>query len=359
VIEAGTLPIAQIDRTKSAELSERDLTLLLFGHAAFQYLHAGCAFDIFRCLHREPGMSRDDLASAVHMDGHQFRCLMFGLTALQLVEERDGGYHNACVIEELFAADNWVHFVNTVMFEAHIVYGGQQDFVESLSERRNLGLRRIPGSGRDLYHRLSETPRLQDVFYRYMSSWSAMSAPLLTGAVDFSQFRSVVDIGGGDGTMAIAIADAYQSLQVTLMDLPGNVDLARQRIARLGMDERIRVVAGDMFKDPFPAGHDCFMFIHQLVIWPLTVITELLKRAYDALPESGSVLIFSSISNDEENGPLMAALDSVYFVSIPATTGMIYAWKDYDACLTAAGFRRIERRPCHAWTPHGAIIAHK
>jgi ubiquinone/menaquinone biosynthesis C-methylase UbiE len=347
----------QVDHEDS--LTIEDLSLVLFGHAAFQYLNAGCELGVFELLSRQPGLSKRELADRLKLQAQPARCLMFGLTALRLVVKSGDTYRNSSAIEKFFEERKWKEFHDTVRFEARIVYLGQSDFVESLRQNKNIGLRHIPGSSKNLYERLGENDELHNVFYEYMSSWSTLANPLLLENVDFSRMRSVVDVGGGDATNAIAIAKAFPALHITLIDIPASCERARQRIAAHSLSDRIEVVEGDMFADDFPSGYDCFMFIHQLVIWPLDVNTWLLKKAYDALAPGGSVLIFNSISSDEEDGPVMAALDSVYFVSIPAEGGMIYAWREYEQCLRDAGFSDIKRIESDFWTPHGIIVATK
>ena len=340
-------------------LTIEDLSLVLFGHAAFQYLNAGCELGVFEVLYSNPGLSKTELAYRLELQAQPIRCLMFGLTALKLVVKSDGTYRNSAVIEKLFEERKWKEFHDTVRFEARIVYLGQSDFVESLRQNTNIGLRHIPGSSKNLYERLGEDGELHNVFYEYMSSWSRLANPLLLENVDFTRMRSVVDVGGGDATNAIAVAEAFPHLNITLIDIPASCERARQNIAAHSLSDRIQVVEGDMFVADFPKGHDCFMFIHQLVIWPLAVNTALLKKAYDALEPGGSVLIFNSISSDDEDGPVMAALDSVYFVSIPAEGGMIYAWREYEQCLRDAGFSNLRRIESDFWTPHGIIMATK
>jgi ubiquinone/menaquinone biosynthesis C-methylase UbiE len=356
---ANASELGALHTTDGDSLTSADLSLVLFGHAAFQYLNAGCELGVFELLSHHPGLNKTELADRLELQSQPTRCLMFGLTALKLVVKSGDTYRNSSAIEKFFAERKWKEFHDTVRFEARIVYLGQSDFVESLRRNTNIGLRHIPGSSKNLYERLGENRELQNVFYEYMSSWSKLANPLLLEHVDFSRMKSAVDVGGGDATNAIAIAEAYPELKISLIDISANCELARQRIAARGLSDRISVVEGDMFVDDFPSGHDCFMFIHQLVIWPLDVNTSLLKRAYDALEPGGRVLIFNSISSDEEDGPVMSALDSVYFVSIPAEGGMIYAWKEYEQCLRDAGFSDIRRIECDFWTPHGIILATK
>jgi ubiquinone/menaquinone biosynthesis C-methylase UbiE len=193
-----------------------------------------------------------------------------------------------------------------------------------------------------------------------MRSWSEHAIPLLLERFDFSSCRRIADICGGDATNAIAIANAYPSLgSITLIDLPGNAHLARERIERASLADRIEVIEADIFAEEFPRDHDCFLFIHVLVIWSREVVIALLEKTYRALPAGGFVVIFSSISSDDGKGPLMAALDTAYFVSLPTGGGMIYAWKDYEECLIQAGFVKFGRIHCQSWTPHGIVVAIK
>jgi L-tyrosine C(3)-methyltransferase len=333
------------------------LSFILFGHAAFQYLNAACELGLFELLHDWPGLTRDEVADRLGLAERAADILLLGTTALGLTVRQDGRYRVAGVLAGLLATDDWRRFRDTVAFENHVVYEGLLDLTESLRTNTNVGIRRVPGNGRDLYHRLSENPFLESVFYRYMRSWSELANPHLVARLDLSRTTRLLDCGGGDAVNAIALARACPTLRVVVLEIPATALIARQRIAEAGLSDRISVQVGDMFADPFPAGVDCIMFAHQLVIWTLEQNTELLRKAYLALPGGGRVIIFNSMSDDDCAGPLVAALDSGYFAALPAEGGMIYTWAQHEQCLRDAGFTAIERIHCPGWTPHGIIVA--
>lgn len=343
----------------ASPLTMEGLTPILFGAAAFQYLNAGCELGLFELLHQKPGLRKDEVGKKLKLQPRATDILLLGTTSLQLTEQVEGTYRNSDVIDNMFRGGNWEIFKSVVGFEQHIVYEGQVDFVDSLRANSNVGLRRVRGTGRDLYHRLSENPHMERAFYEYMRSWSELSNPLLLKHADFSNVTKLIDAGGGDGVNSIALAQALPHVEVTILEIPGTAPIARRRVETAGLSNRIKVHAGDMFAEPFPSGHDCVLFSHQLVIWTPEENISLLRRAYEALKPGGKVIIFSSISNDEGDGPLMAALDSVYFAAIPAEGGMIYSYKQYEAWLQEAGFQKIVRTPCGTWTPHGVIQATK
>lgn len=335
------------------------LSQILFGHAAFQYLNAACELELFELFLTRPQLSKAEIRTALQLQDRAVDILLLGVTSLGLLKRTSDGYALSAVVAELVAGEDWPRFKATVAFEQYIVYEGQLDFTESLRTNANAGLRRVPGTGRDLYHRLTENPALEEVFYRYMRSWSELANPHLVEQLDLKQTRHLLDCGGGDGVNAIALALANPDLKVTILEIEATTPIARQRIEENGLSDRVSVVSADMFADTFPTGFDCVMFAHQLVIWTLEQNTALLRKAYDALEDGGRIVIFNSVSNDAGDGPLVAALDSVYFAALPAEGGMIYSWEQHESCLRDAGFGRVERIRCPGWTPHGILIGVK
>ena len=336
-----------------------DLVLLLYGHSAFQSLYAGCELGVFELLAKQPDLSQAEIGQHLQLEDYPTKALLLGLTALKLIQKVDDKYRNSLVIQMLFLENTWKEFYDVVLFEARIVYPGSLDYVESLRQNRNVGLRQFQGKGPDLYHRLSENDGLESVFYNFMGSWSKLVNPLLVKNVDLSKFDRVVDVGGGDATNSITLAKAFPNINITLMDIPTSCKIAQKNIDDNQLSDRIQVLGSNIFVDEFPQDRDCFLFIHVLVIWSLEKNLTLLRRAYDALKPGGSVIIFNMMTSDDEDGPLMAALDSSYFVSIPHEGGMIYSWSDHEQCLREAGFTKMERIYCDFWAPSGIIVATK
>ncbi|WP_228974815.1 methyltransferase [Streptomyces sp. DH12] len=335
------------------------LSLLLFGHAAFQYLNAACELELLDLLMEREPLTADEIRDELRLAERAADILLLGCTALGLTCKEGDRYRVAPLITALAAEGTWSKIKDTVAFEQHIVYQGQVDFVASLRENTNVGLRHIPGDHPDLYHRFSRHPRLEGVFYRYMRSWSQLANDHLVAALDLADATRLLDCGGGDAVNACALAQSNPHLRATVLEIPASATLTEKRIAEAGLSDRVSVLPCDMFADAFPSGNDCVLFAHQLVIWTPEENTALLRKAHDALVPGGRVVIFNSMSDDEGDGPLVAALDSVYFATLPAEGGMIYPWRLHERCLREAGFSDIQRVPVPGWTPHGIIIAYK
>lgn len=353
---ATSLPISP---AQQRPLNMDGLSWILFGHAAFQYLNAACELGLFDILHTRGELSKEDIRMSLDLQPRAVDILLLGCTSLGLLEKEGERYRNADVVAGMLGTADWQRFQDTVAFEQYVVYEGQLDFTESLRTNSNVGIRRVRGRGRDLYHRLSENPELEQVFYRYMRSWSELANEHLVAELDLTGARRLLDCGGGDAVNAVALAEANPLLDVTVFEIPASKTIAEAKIAEAGLEDRVAVLPGDMFADDFPSGFEVVLFAHQLVIWTLAENTMLLRKAYEALNDGGRVVIFNSMSNDAGDGPVVAALDSVYFAALPAEGGMIYSWAQHEECLRAAGFRDPKRLECPGWTPHGIIVATK
>ncbi|MEU3723206.1 methyltransferase [Streptomyces sp. NPDC031705] len=347
--------------TGKAPLDMDGLAWILFGASAFQYLNAACELNLFELLENKPGLTKAQIGAELGLADRANDILLLGATSLGMLTVEDGRYQLATVLAELLKTDDWQRFKDTVGFEQYVCYEGQIDFTESLRANSNVGLRRVRGSGRDLYHRLNENPHMEQVFYKYMRSWSELANQHLVEVLDLSGTSKLLDCGGGDAVNSIALAQANPHIEAGILEIPPTAPLTEKKIAEAGLSDRITVKPGDMHADEFPTGYDTVMFAHQLVIWTPEENTALLRKAYHALPEGGRVIIFNSMSNDEGDGPVVAALDSVYFAALPAEGGMIYSWATYEESLTKAGFNpeSFERIEFPGWTPHGVIIATK
>ncbi|GHB73754.1 hypothetical protein GCM10010331_72220 [Streptomyces xanthochromogenes] len=345
--------------TDTSPLTTDGLVRILFGSSAFQMLNAGRNLGLFALLSRQSGLTAQEIGRELGLAERPVQILLLGTTALGLTVRQDEGYLNAAVLNNTFEDGTWEIIEDLIEYEERIVRPAEVDFTESLRQNTNVGLRRIDGTGTDLYHRLSANPELEQLFYRCMRSWSRLSNPVLIEQADLTGVRRVLDVGGGDGVNAIALAQANPGVEFTVLDLPGTVQIARRKIAEHGLAERISVRAADIFADDYPAGHDCVLFANQLVIWSPEENVRLLRKAHAALPDGGRVLVFNAMSDDSGDGPLYAALDNVYFATLPAASSTIYRWGQYEEWFAAAGFVKPERLPGGRWTPHGVISAVK
>jgi len=157
--------------------------------------------------------------------------------------------------------------------------------------------------GTVLWDYLREHPDLGSPFDRWMSRQSDQHNAAIVAAYDFSQFRTLADIGGGQGSTLAAILRANQNLRGILLDLP-------QVVANAGglrdaeISDRSEVIGGDMLQG-VPAGADGYLVKRVLMDWGDEQATAILRNCADRMPKGGKVLVVEMVlppGNDASPG---------------------------------------------------------
>ena len=330
---------------------------VLGGYTFFQLLHAAVELDLFTILSRRGPSTHDELAAALKLEDRAARVLLLGCTVLGLVKLRRGRYRNSLVAARHLSRDSGTNIVSMVEWQHAINYRPMFHLTEALRANRNEGLAAIEGPGATLFAKLANHPRLEAIFHRAMDEQSDNLAQSFVEQLDFAGYRRVADVGGGNGAYLIQIARANPHVEGVVVDLPSVCELARENIRRAKLSDRLGTSPGDCFANELPRDVDCFLFAHFLTLWSEARNQQLLRSAYEALPEGGSVIIYNIMQEDSRSGPLSCAIGSTYFLAIATGESLLWTWQEYCDWLTRAGFRKIVRR--RLLRDHGVIIATK
>ncbi|MER5772350.1 methyltransferase [Streptomyces sp. NPDC001985] len=191
-------------------------------------------------------------------------------------------------------------------------------------------------------------------FMHAMDGANALVGPALARAFDWSGRASFIDIGGARGNLAAAIASVHPHLRGGSFDLPPVEPFFDEHIARLGLGDRLSFHAGDFFTGPLPEA-EVLIFGHVLHDWDDEKRGVLLRKAHDALPAGGAVLIYDALIDDERRDPanLLLSLN----MQLVTAGGSEYSGADCRSWLGAAGFTRCETVPLT--DADSLIIGHK
>ncbi len=179
-----------------------------------------------------------------------------------------------------------------------------------------------------------------------MDARGATLAPLLAAALPLAEHQALLDVAGGSGLYACAAVQRQPGLRAAVLEkLPVN-HVAREAIARRGLTDRVRVIAGDMLKEPWPRRFDLHLFAHVLHDWDEPQVRLLLERSFEALPPGGRVAIFDAHLNPEKTGPLAVAEYSVLLMA--TTRGRCYGVGELRTLLETLGFTAFSHQPIAA-----------
>ncbi|MGQ9897940.1 MAG: bacteriochlorophyllide d C-20 methyltransferase BchU [Acidobacteriota bacterium] len=170
---------------------------------------------------------------------------------------------------------------------------------------------------------------------------------LLVEEADLAGVAHLLDVGGGNGDIAIALAKRFPSLErITLINLPSALDIVRDNVAAHGLAERILPVALDMYRDPYPAC-DAVLFARILYPFNAQVCAMLLGKAQTSLSAGGRVIIADMLLRDERGLPNYDYL--AHFLTSVGVDPAMMTFKrqdEYFDILQSLGFveaRKVER----------------
>lgn len=108
-----------------------------------------------------------------------------------------------------------------------------------------------------------------------------------------------LDVGGGDGTLAVGVLDRMPRVRADVFNLPSTGALVAERARAAGHEDRLRVVAGDFFSGELPGGYDVVSFVRVLHDWDEGKARALLEKGKRALAPGGRVVICEELRTRE------------------------------------------------------------
>jgi len=171
----------------------------------------------------------------------------------------------------------------------------------------------------------------------------------------FGQIFRLLDVGGGSGSLAIAIAAFNPQIQCRIMDLEPVCKIAERNIAEYGLQAQITTIVRDMFKDPWLEKHDGVLFGNIFHDWDLEHCYMLAQRAFDVLPSGGKVLLHEMPLNETKDGPLTVACLSA--ILLMYEKGKQYTLSELEEILSSVGFINFKSIPTHVY--YHLVVAQK
>ncbi len=181
----------------------------------------------------------------------------------------------------------------------------------------------------------------------YMHCHSIASAVGMSQTCDFSGVNKLLDVGGGSGCYAIAIANANSDMQATIMELKPVCAVAEDYIAKAGVSDRVDTKAVDMFREAWPEGYDAHFFANVFHDWSFETCAELAKKSYASLAPGGRICLQEMLLDEGEDNP--AAPVAFSFLMTWGTKGQQFTLDELRGILESAGFKNIRAQRSYGY----------
>lgn len=180
-------------------------------------------------------------------------------------------------------------------------------------------------------------------FARAMQPMMAMPAQLMAQLADakHDQPLRVLDIAAGHGLFGIAFAKQNTQLQVTAVDWPKVVEVAKENAQAAGVADRYHTNPGSAFDVDYGTGYDIVLLTNFLHHFDKATCEVLLKKVHAALADGGRAVTLEFVPNDDRITPPQAAVFSMQMLGgTPA--GDAYTFVELEQMFRNAGFSQSE-----------------
>ena len=311
----------------------------ILGRWKSQILYAGVKLGIFESISTVPKHA-SEIARELGLDASLSYRLLRALASIGFLNEKDGQNFSITPLGELVRKDHPQTLRGVILLEegpehyaiwkhlVDMVRDGKQD-----GFMREFGLR--------IFDYIPQNPAYAEVFNYAMSSYSATHTRLVLEALksyDFSNIKSLCDIGGGHGHLICNILREHTQLQGIVLELESTIKNKELLWAeKMGMADRCKYLAGDMFREvPRSDAYIMKMILHD---WNDEECVKILSNIQKASPAGGRVLIVEHVVPGPEI-PHFSKLFDIHMMC--ALTGRERTEKEYAALLEKAGLRYVQ-----------------
>ncbi len=289
---------------------------------------------VFRELASGPA-SEEQLRDRLDLHERGCRDFLDALVALGMLERGDDGYANTPATDLFLDSAKPTYLGGLLEMANARLYG----FWGSLTDALRTGelQNEAKGGGEDLFAALYRDPARLRGFLSAMSAISTGAALAIANKFPWERYQTVCDVGAAQGAVPVHLALAHPHLMGIGFDLPAVQPIFEEFVAGFGLQDRVGFTPGDFFADPLPEA-DVIVMGHILHDWGMADKQKLLRRAYEALPDGGALIVYEAIIDDERRENVFGLLMSLNML-IETREGFDYTGADCRGWMGEAGFR--------------------
>ena len=292
----------------------------------------------------EKGLTIDEAAAACSLPRYGVQVLFESSLTMGILLYREGRFY--CSKAGWFLLNDEMVRVD-MDFNHDVNYIGMFNLEEAIREGRPAGLRHF-GDWKTIYEALPHLPEevkkswfAFDHYYSDHSFSEALAVLMRRGG------KNILDVGGNTGRFALEAVAYDKDAQVTVMDLPGQIEMMRKAVAGSEGNGRIHAYPADLLDEGtvFPSGFDKIWMSQFLDCFGTEEVVSILSRAAASMSEETELYIMESFWDRQPYGTAAFALTaiSLYFTVMANGNSKMYGYSDMLECVERAGLKVDER----------------
>lgn len=329
----------------TAREAQRQAEFIAWGPVVFQASRLMIKFGILDMIRdAESGMTRAEIVERTGLSDYAVKCLLEASLCIgTILADTDTDRYTLSKTGWFLLTDSATR-VN-IDFNHDVNYQGWFHLEQALKEGRPSGLKHF-GDWPTVYEGLSSLPEpVRRSWLRFDHFYSDSSFPEALDIVfNKNKTRTLYDVGGNTGKWALQCVAYNPEVQVTILDLPGQIGLMEENIRGKERADRIQGHAINLL-DPtalFPRGDlapDAIWMSQFLDCFSMDEIVSILKRAKAAMDDNTRLYIMETLWDRQRYEPAAFCLTmtSLYFTAIANGNSKMYNTEDMQECITRAG----------------------
>lgn len=181
-----------------------------------------------------------------------------------------------------------------------------------------------------------QNPEPAKVFDDAMTSFSVSIANAVAATYDFSEARTIADIGGGHGLLLATILNANPEAKGILFDQPQVIEGADGVLQKAGVAERVEKTSGDFFS-AIPVEADIYLLKFIIHDWNDEQSVTILQNLAKSARPGATVLLVESVVEEDDNAPSMSKVMDLNMLVM--TGGKERTEKEYAEIFEKTGFK--------------------
>jgi len=325
--------------SKSAKQAKTDAQKIAFAPIMFQAARAMRNLGILNALDQEnKGLTVEQVAKQCNISVYGAKVLLEAGISIELVYVKNNRF--------FITKTGWIllndNMTNVNMdFTNDVNYLGFFNLEESIKNEKPEGLK-VFGEWNTVYEALSELPeKVQESWFKFNHSYSDIAFSEVLPLIFENKPKKILDVGGNTGKFSINCCNYNEDVNVSILDLPGQLEKAYKNIEMHGFEKRINGQPVNLLDSskPFPKGYDVVWMSQFLDCFSQEDILHLISRACDALNNDGSLYILETYWDKQKFDASMYSLHatSLYFTCIANGCSQMYHSDDMYKLVEKAG----------------------
>jgi precorrin-6B methylase 2 len=318
---------------------QADVLRMVYGAQTAQVIYVAAKLGVADLLTDGPRASTE-LAPGAGVDESILRRVLRGLVSLGLCIETEGDRFALTEMGQYLRSDSPDSLRPRAVFNGEVLFPIWGELLNTVRTGESGALRVF---NMPLYEYFAQHPEVGGLFDRTMASAARYRLGPAIAAYDFSRFRTIVDVGGGNGALLIAILRRFTGPQGIAFDLPAVTERARQNIEAAGLTGRCNVVGGNAV-EMVPEGGDCYILSAFLIDMSDARAISILQNCRRAITAGGVLLLIewvmpsSGEARDSYKFWDTASIDLIMLATGGTAGGRVRTAAEFRALLEAGGF---------------------